>query len=61
MQIAPARTHSSRSAPSEEAVERVMMGVRLVEDGLDPAAIGEAGQVSKLLSSGSALVRPRAS
>ncbi len=34
---------------SDEAIERVMMGVRLVEDGLDPAAIGEAGQVPKLL------------
>lgn len=35
---------------AEEAVERVMMGVRLVEDGLDPAAAGEADQISKLLT-----------
>jgi oxygen-independent coproporphyrinogen-3 oxidase len=33
----------------EEAVERVMMGVRLVEDGLDPAAIGDPDQISKFL------------
>jgi len=35
---------------SDEGVERVMMGVRLVEDGLDPAALENADQVSKLLT-----------